>query len=80
MTNELYFPITFYNLYDTKYNELFDKYTNEKVCIGVAMIDNYEEIIQRLLPEEKLQVIAINLCSMIFVIDVLYSFIQYSSL
>ena len=52
------YVLSLYFIDDTKYNELFDKYTNEKVCIGVAMIDNYEEIIQRLLPEEKLQVIA----------------------
>ena len=43
---------------DTKYNELFDKYIGEKNCMGIAVIDNYDEITQRLLSEEKLQVIA----------------------
>ena len=52
------YVLTLYFIDDTKYNELFDKYTGEKNCMGIAMIDNYEEITQRLLPEEKLQVIA----------------------
>lgn len=38
---------------ETKYNELFDRYINEKLCIGIAVIDNYEELIQKLSPEEK---------------------------
>ena len=49
------------NLYfidETKYNTLFDKYNNSKTCIGLAMIDNYEDIIQRALPEEKLEVLS----------------------
>ncbi len=43
---------------ETKYNELFDKYINEKLCIGIAVIDNYEELIQKLSPEEKTAVLA----------------------
>ena len=43
---------------ETKYNDLFDKYINEKLCIGIAVIDNYEEIIQKLSPEEKTAVLA----------------------
>ena len=43
---------------ETKYNELFDKYINEKLCIGIAVIDNYEEKIQKLSPEEKTAVLA----------------------
>lgn len=43
---------------ETKYNELFDRYINEKLCIGIAVIDNYEEIIQKLSPEEKTAVLA----------------------
>ncbi len=50
--------LTLYFIDDTKYNELFDKYTGEKNCIGIAMIDNYEEITQSLLPEDRLQIIA----------------------
>lgn len=52
------YVLTLYFIDDTKYNELFDKYIGEKNCMGIAVIDNYDEITQRLLPEEKLQVIA----------------------
>ena len=34
----------------TKTEELLKKYNNSKTCIGIIMIDNYEEIIQRILP------------------------------
>ena len=43
---------------ETKYNELFDRYINEKLCIGIAVIDNYDELIQKLSPEEKTGVLA----------------------
>ncbi len=43
---------------ETKYNELFDRYVNEKLCIGIAVIDNYEELIQKLSPEDKTAVLA----------------------
>lgn len=50
--------LTLYFIDDTKYNELFDELNNSKHCIGIAMIDNYDEVAQRLLPEEKPQLIA----------------------
>ena len=50
--------ITLYFIDDTKYNELFDNYTNSKICIGVIMIDNYEDIMQTALPEERLELFA----------------------
>ncbi len=43
---------------ETKYNTLFDQYINEKMCICIAMIDNYEELLQKLSPEEKTIVLA----------------------
>ena len=43
---------------ETKYNDLFDSYNNSKTCIGVAMIDNYDEIVQRVLPERKMELLA----------------------
>lgn len=43
---------------ETKYNTLFDKYVNEKMCVCIAMIDNYEELLQKLSPEEKPIVLA----------------------
>ena len=50
--------LTLYFIDDTKYNELFDTYTNSKTCVGIAMIDNYEEISQTALPEEKMELFA----------------------
>ena len=50
--------LTLYFIDDTKYNELFDTYTNSKTCVGIVMIDNYEEISQTALPEEKIELFA----------------------
>ena len=52
------YVLTLYFIDDTKYNALFDQYTNEKMCIGIIVIDNYEELIQRLSPEEKPTILA----------------------
>ena len=46
------------NILDIKYNELFDTYVNSRPCIGIAIIDNYEDIIQRILPEKKMELLA----------------------
>lgn len=50
--------ITLYFIDDTKYNELFDTYTNAKTCIGIIMVDNYEDIMQTALPEERFELFA----------------------
>ena len=42
----------------TEQKEILKEYEESKTCVGIVMIDNYEEIMQRLLPEEKPQVIA----------------------
>ena len=52
------YVLSLYFINETKYNELFDAYNNSKPCIGVAMIDNYDEIIQRILPEKKIELLA----------------------
>lgn len=52
------YMLSLYFLDETKYNELFDAYTNSKICIGIAMIDNYEEILQTVLPERKIELLA----------------------
>ncbi len=51
------YQLTLYFIDDTKYNELFDKYNNSKTCIGIAMIDNYEELLQRVIPEERAELV-----------------------
>lgn len=52
------YTVSLYFIDETKYNELFDLYNKSKTCIGIAMIDNYEELIQRILPEKKIELIA----------------------
>ncbi len=52
------YVLTLYFIDETKYNDLFDEYNNSKPCIGVAMIDNYEEVVQRVLPEEKVELLS----------------------
>lgn len=52
------YVLSLYFIDETKYNELFDAYNNSKPCIGIAMIDNYDEIIQRILPEKKIELLA----------------------
>ena len=42
----------------TNEQELLNKYNDSQTCIGIIMIDNYEEIVQRIAAEEKPQVIA----------------------
>ena len=42
----------------TEKKELLQKYNDSNTCIGIIMIDNYEEIIQRIAAEEKPQIMA----------------------
>ena len=52
------YMLSLYFIDETKYNELFDLYNNSRACIGIAMIDNYDEIVQRVLPEKKMELLA----------------------
>lgn len=52
------YVLTLYFLDETRYNTLFDQYVNSRLCIGIAVIDNYEELISRLSPEDKPTVLA----------------------
>ncbi len=52
------YVLSLYFIDETKYNELFDKYASTRTCIGIIGIDNYEDIIARALPEEKLEILA----------------------
>lgn len=45
--------LTLYFIDDTEYNELLTQYNDTRTCVGIIMIDNIEEIIQRILPEDK---------------------------
>ena len=50
--------LTLYFIDETKYNDLFDEYNNSKTCIGVAIVDNYEEILKTALPEDRINLMA----------------------
>ena len=49
---------TLYFIDETKNIELEEKYKNSKLCVGIIMIDNYEEIMQRIPDEDKPVIIA----------------------
>ena len=49
------YQLTLYFIDDTKYNDLFDRYNNTRTCVG---IDNYEELMQRAMPEERTELVA----------------------
>ena len=55
---EVQYMITLYFIDITKQEDLMEKYNNAKTCMGIVMLDNYEEIIQRLSEENKLQVVS----------------------
>lgn len=42
----------------TKMKELSKEFNDSKTCVGIIMVDNYEEIVQRIATEEKPQVMA----------------------
>ena len=52
------YVLVLYFIDNTEYSELFNKYNNESTCVGIAVIDDYDDIIQRALPEEKLELVA----------------------
>lgn len=52
------YMITLYFIDITETEKLLDEYNNAKTCMGIIMLDNYEEIIQRLSEENKTQVMA----------------------
>ena len=52
------YMMTLYFMDNTENVELYNKYINSQTCVGIIMIDNYEEIMQRIGTEERPQVIA----------------------
>lgn len=55
-TNKYMTILYFIDITDKK--ELLNKYNDSQSCVGIIMIDNYDEIIQRIAAEEKPQVMA----------------------
>ena len=52
------YMLTLYFLNETKRVEFEKKYNESQICVGVIMIDNYEEMNQRIQAEEKPEVLA----------------------
>ena len=52
------YMVTLYFLNETEKVELEEKYAGSQICVAIIMIDNYEEIIQRIDDEEKPQLTA----------------------
>lgn len=56
--NKTEYMIILYFIDDTENIKLQKEYKDSKSCVGIIMVDNYEETMQRLESEEKPQVIA----------------------
>ena len=50
--------LTLYFIDNTEFELIKNKYNDSKICVGIVMIDNYEEIFQRISDEDKPQLIA----------------------
>lgn len=55
---ETEYMMTLYFVDKTAYSELLEKYNDSKTCIGIIMVDNYEEIMNRVANEIRPEVIA----------------------
>ena len=51
--NEQDYIATIYFLDETEYADLLVKYNDSKMCVGIMMIDNYDDLMQRASDEER---------------------------
>ena len=56
--NSKEYMATIYFLDESNYEELLKKYNDSRICVGIVMIDNYEELMQRATSEEKAQLMS----------------------
>jgi len=56
--NKSEYMLLLYFVDNTEYVKAIKKYNDSQTCIGIIMIDNYEEMLQRISSEEKPQVMA----------------------
>lgn len=56
--NQKEYMATLYFIDETKHIELQEKFNNSRMCVGIIMIDNYEEIMQRISSEDKPEITA----------------------
>ena len=54
--NSSEYMATVYFLDETSHVKLLEEYTNSRTCIGIIVLDNYEELMQRVTEEEKLKI------------------------
>lgn len=54
--NSSEYMATVYFLDETNYVKLLEEYTNSRTCIGIIVLDNYEELMQRVTEDEKLKI------------------------
>ena len=54
--NSSEYMATVYFLDETNHVKLLEEYTNSRTCIGIIVLDNYEELMQRVTEEEKLKI------------------------
>ena len=54
--NSSEYMATVYFLDETNYVKLLEEYNNSRTCIGIIVLDNYEELMQRVTEEEKLKI------------------------
>lgn len=54
--NSSEYMATVYFLDETKHVKLLEEYNNSRTCIGIIVLDNYEELMQRVTEEEKLKI------------------------
>ena len=52
--NSKEYMATIYFIDETNYVNLMQQYNNSKTCVGIVVVDNYEELMQRATEEEKL--------------------------
>lgn len=51
--NNKEYMVTVYFIDETNYSELLEEFNKSKTCVGIVMIDNYDELMQRASDEEK---------------------------
>ena len=54
--NSSEYMATVYFLDETNYVKLLEEYNNSRTCIGIIVLDNYEELMQRVTEDEKLKI------------------------
>ena len=54
--NSSEYMATVYFLDETNYVKSLEEYNNSRTCIGIIVLDNYEELMQRVTEEEKLKI------------------------